>query len=73
MAQPSDTEFLSIDQAAAYLGVRRAFLTRLLRQHGLGEFLRASMGKQVLMSKADLDRLRPALSERPATRRRGAA
>jgi excisionase family DNA binding protein len=66
-------DFLSVDQAAAYLGVSRGQVQRLLRQHGLGEFLRASMGRQVLISRADLEKLRPSLGEKPASRRSGAA
>jgi len=48
-------EYLTIEQAAAYLNVTPATIRRLLRQHGLGEFLRASISKQVLIRRADLD------------------
>ena len=68
----TEPDFLTIDAAAAYLGVSRGYLQRLLRQHGLGELLRASMGRQILISRADLDRLRPTV-EKPPTRRPGAA
>jgi excisionase family DNA binding protein len=52
-------DFLTLDQAAAYLGVRRSYLNRVLRQHGLGEFVRASMGRQIMIARDDLDKLRP--------------
>jgi excisionase family DNA binding protein len=57
--EENQKDFLTLDQAAAYLGVRRSYLNRVLRQHGLGEFMRASMGRQVLISRDDLDKLRP--------------
>jgi excisionase family DNA binding protein len=69
----ANKDFLTVEQAAAYLGVGRAYLHRLLRQHGLGEFLRASIGRQVLISRDDLDKLRPTVDKRPQRRRPGAA
>jgi excisionase family DNA binding protein len=48
-------EYMTIEEAAGYLGVSPVTIRRLLRQHGLGEFLRASMNKQVRIRKADLD------------------
>jgi hypothetical protein len=50
----------------------------LLRQYGLGEFVRASIGKQVLIKRADLDSIdlgkaQPASGRRTAGRGRGAA
>ena len=50
-------EYLTIEQAAKYLGVTPATIRRLLRQHGLGDFVRASMGKQVLIRKDDLNEM----------------
>jgi excisionase family DNA binding protein len=74
-------EFLTIEQAAAYLEVTAAAIRRLLRQHGLGDFLRASISKQVLIRREDLDAidlahggLRTVAARTPArTRRTGAA
>jgi excisionase family DNA binding protein len=48
-------EYLTIEQAAAYLEVTPAAIRRLLRQHGLGDFLRASISKQVMIRREDLD------------------
>ncbi len=48
-------EYLTVEQAAAYLEVTPAAVRRLLRQYGLGEFLRASISKQVLIRREDLD------------------
>lgn len=48
-------EYMTVQQAAAYLDVTPATIRRLLRQYGLGEFLRASMNKQVMLRKEDLD------------------
>ena len=55
MAFEPNPEYLTIEQAAAYLGVTPAVIRRLLRQHGLGDFLRASISKQVLIRREDLD------------------
>jgi len=71
MNEGTDSEYLTLDQACAYLGVAPAYLRRLLREHGLGEFLRASMKRQVLLRRTDLDRL--ASSRRPGPKRRGVA
>jgi excisionase family DNA binding protein len=80
MAFDPHPEYLTIEQAAAYLNVTPAAIRRLLRQHGLGDFLRASISRQVLIRRADLDAMD--LSQAPARsvagrpsagRRRGAA
>ena len=57
MNEGVDQEYLSIEQASVYLGVKTAELRKLLRAHGLGELLRASMGKRVLIRRQDLDNL----------------
>jgi excisionase family DNA binding protein len=67
-------EYLTIEQAAAYLEVTPAVIRRLLRQHGLGDFLRASISKQVMIRREDLDAMDVAhgglrtVSDRPAAR-----
>jgi excisionase family DNA binding protein len=67
-------EYLTIEQSAAYLNVTPAVIRRLLRQHGLGDFTRASIGKQVLIRRADLDMVDVAqMAVRPAARRRTGA
>lgn len=48
-------EYLTIEQAAAYLNTTPAAVRRLLRQFGLGEFVRASISRQVLIRREDLD------------------
>ena len=72
-------EYLTIEQAAAYLEVTPAAIRRLLRQHGLGEFLRASISKQVMLRREDLDAidlahsgLRTVAAKPAASRRRSA-
>jgi|InoplaCoSAM_1038572.scaffolds.fasta_scaffold34068_1 excisionase family DNA binding protein len=50
-------EYLTIEQAAAYRGVSVATIRRVLRQYGLTEFARASMNKQVLIKRTDLDEM----------------
>ena len=50
-------EYLTIEQAAAYRGVPVSTIRRLLRQYGLTEFARASLGKQVLIKRTDLDEM----------------
>jgi hypothetical protein len=49
--------YLTIEQAAAYAGVTPGAIRRLLRQYGMGEFVRASISKQVLIRRVDLDAL----------------
>jgi excisionase family DNA binding protein len=70
MASSGD-EYLTIRQAAAVFGVRTADVRRVLREHGLGEFVRTSMRKEVLVRRADLEKLLPA-APKPRSRR-GAA
>jgi excisionase family DNA binding protein len=55
LAFEPNSEYLTVGQAAAYLEVTPAAVRRLLRQYGLGEFLRASISKQVLIRREDLD------------------
>jgi hypothetical protein len=50
-------EYLTIEQAAAYRGVSPAVIRRTLRAYGLTEFARASMTKQVLIKRTDLDEM----------------
>lgn len=64
----TDPEYLSIEQAARYLGVTAAEVRRLLRQYGLGEFTRASMARQVLIRRTDLDSLKPGPRQGRTTR-----
>jgi excisionase family DNA binding protein len=73
-------EYLTIEQAAAYLNVTPAVIRRLLRQHGLGDFVRASISRQVLIRRADLDAIdltqltvRSAAARTSSRRRSGAA
>lgn len=68
-------DYLTIEQAAAYLKMRPAQVRKLLREFGLGEFTRAQIGKEVKISKAHLDALVPghreAQQSQPKPRRRG--
>ena len=70
-------EYLTIDQAAAYLDMKPAQVRKLLRDFGMSEFTRAQIGKEVRISKANLaaiaGREEDAPRERPARRRRGGA
>lgn len=72
-ADRSDADYLTIAQACAYLGVEQPALRRVLRRHGLSDLLRASMRREVLISRRDLDGLRPALARqaRPGLPRAG--
>jgi excisionase family DNA binding protein len=70
-------EYVTVEQAATYLGVSPASVRRLLRLFGMGELIRASIGKEVLISKEHLAALHtahqvPEVTQRSA-RRRGAA
>ena len=63
-------EYLTIEQAAAYRGVPVSTIRRLLRQYGLTEFARASLSKQVLIKRTDLDEM--SLETPARTKRRSA-
>jgi excisionase family DNA binding protein len=68
-------EYLTIEEAAAYLSMRPAQVRKLLRQFGLSEFTRAQIGKEVKISKAHLDAIvgheaTPQSMPQPAPRRR---
>ena len=60
---------MTIDQAAKVFGVSQATLRRVLRSYGLGDFVRASMRREVLASRTDLERILRAAG----TKGRGAA
>ena len=69
-------EYLTIEQAAAYLSMRPAQVRKLLREFGLSEFMRAQIGKEVKISKQHLDAItgrEEAPPAQPARRRRGGA
>jgi hypothetical protein len=53
-------DYLTIPEAARSLGMTPGQLRRVLRQFGLGELLRASMRKQVMIKRSDLQKLRAA-------------
>jgi excisionase family DNA binding protein len=71
VAEHDEKEYLTIREASEYLGVTQGYLRRVLRAHGLDEFMRASMGKEILIRREDLKSLRP--SAKQPTRRRGIA
>ena len=79
MSFEPNPEYLTVEQAAAYLNVTPSAIRRLLRQHGLGDFVRASISKQVMIRRQDLDAidlahggLRTVASKPAASRRRSA-
>ncbi|HWO72539.1 MAG TPA: helix-turn-helix domain-containing protein [Dehalococcoidia bacterium] len=63
-------EYLTIEQAAAYLSVSPGQVRRLLREFGMGEFVRAQIGKEVTIRKRDLEALAASLPSRPPSRGR---
>jgi len=70
-------DYLTIEQAAAYLNLKPAQVRKLLREFGLSEFTRAQIGKEVKISKQHLDVIahghQAAQQTQPARRRRGGA
>ncbi|HEU0073184.1 MAG TPA: hypothetical protein VFS30_04165 [Dehalococcoidia bacterium] len=70
-------DYLTIEQAAAYLSKRPAQVRKLLREFGLSEFTRAQIGKEVKISKEHLDTIvhghQAAAQAQPTRRRRGGA
>lgn len=70
MADGSDDEYLTVGQASAVFGVSPAQIRRVLRAYGFGDFVRASMRKDVRVRRQDLER---ALKALPAEKKTGAA
>jgi excisionase family DNA binding protein len=70
MANDQRDEYLTIDQACAVFGLGLPQMRRLLREYGLGDFTRASMRRDVLIRRADLEKLAPGLQK---AKRSGAA
>jgi excisionase family DNA binding protein len=71
-------DYMTIEQAAAYLSMRPAQVRKLLREFGLGEFTRAQIGKEVRISKQHLDiivhgQAAEEPKQQPQRRRRGGA
>ena len=56
-------EYMTIEQAAAYLSVKPAQVRKLLREFGLSEFMRAQIGREVRLKKEHVELL---MSSRPA-------
>jgi excisionase family DNA binding protein len=50
-------EYMTIEQAAAYLSVKPAQVRKLLREFGLSEFTRAQIGKEVRLKKEHVELL----------------
>jgi excisionase family DNA binding protein len=65
-------EYLTIEQAAAYLSVKPAQVRKLLREFGMSEFMRAQIGKDVRLKKEHLELL-VASRQAASPRRRGGA
>jgi hypothetical protein len=65
-----DDEYLTIGQASAVFAVQPATVRRLLRAYGLGDFVRASMRRDVLIRRSDIER---ALKALPPQGKSGAA
>ena len=66
-------EYMTIEQAAAYLSVKPAQVRKLLRDFGLSEFMRAQIGKEVTIKKEHLEALMAGRPAKAAARRRGGA
>jgi excisionase family DNA binding protein len=66
-------DYLTIEQAAAYLSVKPAQVRKLLREFGLSEFMRAQIGKEVRIKKEHLAVIMASRPARAAARRGGAA
>jgi excisionase family DNA binding protein len=69
-------DYLTIEQAAAYLSMKPAQVRKLLREFGLSEFTRAQIGKEVKISKQHLEAIAPgrhAAAPQSQRRRRGGA
>ncbi len=66
-------EYMTIEQAAAYLSVKPAQVRKLLRDFGLSEFTRAQIGKEVKIRRQDLDVIAPSRPASAQRSRRGGA
>ncbi|HLG11149.1 MAG TPA: helix-turn-helix domain-containing protein [Dehalococcoidia bacterium] len=66
-------EYMTIEQAAAYLSVKPAQVRKLLREFGLSEFTRAQIGKEVRLKKEHLELLMAGSPAKTAAKRRSRA
>ncbi|HWC28799.1 MAG TPA: helix-turn-helix domain-containing protein [Dehalococcoidia bacterium] len=66
-------EYMTIEQAAAYLQVKPAQVRKLLREFGLSEFMRSQIGKEVRIKKEHLEVLMAGRPAGSSGRRGGAA
>lgn len=51
-------DYLDAAEACQYLGIKRAWLFRLAKRHGLRRYHRPVNGRKSLFKKSDLDKLR---------------
>ncbi len=69
MNQEPENEFITFEAACRLFGLTSGQLSRLLREHGLGEFVRASMRRDVLIRRRDLEVLIQPTEQGPKRRR----
>ena len=55
-SRPDD--YLTVEEACEYLGIRRAYLYRLVERHSIQRYKRPVNGRRVLFKRLDLDRLK---------------
>ncbi len=71
MPEEPETDYLTVREASKLLGVSPGQVRRVLREYGLGEFMRASVSKEVLIRREDLEKIFGPIKQRP--KRWGAA
>jgi len=64
-----ENEFITFEAACQSFGLTSGQLSRLLREHGLGEFVRASMRRGLLIRRHDLEALVRPTEQGPKRRR----
>lgn len=71
LAVNEENDYLSLEEAARYLGASTHDLLLILDEHGLTSFMRDSIGKDITIRRSDLSSLRGLL--RDSAKSRGVA
>jgi hypothetical protein len=62
--RPPD-QFLTTEEALAYLGIKSADLDRMLKEFGIGRYRTYEPGRAIVFAKRDLERLKRAIPPPP--------
>ena len=69
MEQAFEDDYITLGAARDIFGLSSGQLSRILREHGLGEFVRASMDREVLVRRRDLEAIIRPTAQGPKRRK----